>query len=225
MNYCEECRKSFSTKYSLMRHQKIFHKENDDVQDDDDDGDSNRSSSDVSENEAMDTDDNSSQGAASDQSSSPLDSDNGDSFIIDDEDDDASKLELDEDERNTWQRIIKAVHDRGHFNNIKDVRDIWEDNSNLHAAKDAIQELIRKMQFYISSLNNGKIYPSIKDEIRELREKGYYKKESWNKAWDNRLYMIEMLLKENEDFLRKLMDAPKSTESEDDNDEVSVQDE
>ena len=202
MNYCEECGKSFSTKYNLRRHFRSIHDESNDNDEDDSDDSSENESMDVTEDKSSTkTDDN-------DDDSSFLSTDS-ESFIDTDDDDG-----LEKEEQKLWQDLLtRAINVGKNFPKIKNVRELWEDEGNLQKAKNEIQNLIWKLQYYISSLNKGQIYPAIKNEIRSLRRNGYYKKESWNKAWDNRLYLIEMLLRDNEDHFQKILDDESTTSS------------
>lgn len=207
MNYCQECNKSYSTIYNLKRHQKTIHDNRSEESDNAD------KSSTGSENIDTVEDEKSSQKSNSTTSSSSA----FNSILTTDEDAfrydaDDKVLNLDDNERYVWKRLIKSIDPEKIHGEVKVVSDLWKDENNLKDVKDQLSNVLWKIQHYIATLNEGEIYPQIKEEIKALQRNGYYKHESWKKAWDNRIHLIKMLLKENENTLKEKF-FPKSSGS------------
>ena len=133
MNYCEECRKSFSTKYNLRRHRKTVHENKN----------SDEETDNTSEDETMETDnksvmemdnDKSSSAETYDKSAHPSKSASsndlnslfgGDNESFIDSDYDESNLGIEESERRIWQQlIIRAINFDKNFVSVKIVREL-----------------------------------------------------------------------------------------------------
>ena len=208
---CDHCGKTFSSNYSLRRHERILHnsqqkeyainKRHEDMEESNEETVS-RESETSEENSSNDDDDDVESYESDTESlrmSTIFDSPDNDTET----DDDYANLLPKETELGEWQRlmIFADLHKKINMDAINGISELWTNKDYLDICVRRFGRLVQVFRQMFTILNKGDIFSQIVHEARRLRDSGYMHREAWEIAMSNRKYVIAKIMENLEDEL------------------------
>ena len=198
---CQYCNQRFYSKFNLHRHQLRFHRALMEF------------GQEINEMESE---------IGSQNSDNAEESEEKDIFDEDGSDSQRSEKEEEsesEDDYDHWQVLInETFKEIGLHKEIKNPKEILREPLLSEFLEELRENLETRMKFADYMQNEDKVYQEIQNTAERHSRKDLEEDEAFEKAWDDRKYLLKRLIRDNLDVIKSAMEESASEDSEDEQD-------